>query len=531
MKYKYMFVLLEICLFCGCADDKGNYDYNEINEVAVTGVENGKWYTKVAYIDRLAFNPEIESSTGKKDESAYEYEWKLMPKGKDFDLIEDVDALTVSRSRELDMEVDMAPGDYTGFFIVKDKETGVSWSTRFYVQVKSMTSEGWMVLCEENGHSRMDIVFNSTDKEDLVAHNIWKESEFIPGKPVRILYNYFLSEPVSLLVTDKGTYILDKLDLHAGEDNDLKWRFGVIPESIKLLASGTSLFSGTNYWAIVDEHNDVYTLNRSVDRSVFEFPVNSIDGKEPFKAAPFVGVSYDDDYYGNGYGCLPILLYDTTHEQFVVIRNNSAYPSIMTFTGKQQFPAKTGREMLYMESTKPGRIYAILRDPATRQPYFYGMKLCANYKEPDHWWEEGEYEEYNIQEYYGEVKGDGVSEATVFACHHLYPYLFYVSGSKVFQFDMGHPDVPAKEVLNFPGEDIKVLKFNVFAAWEAYQDWERARNYQLIVGTNVQRQSETEYGVMRVYDVPNLMEPLIKVKEFTGLGKIVDIAYKERGKN
>ena len=36
-----------------------------------------------------------------------------------------------------------------------------------------MTSEGWMVLCEENGKSRMDIIFNSNENDDLIAHNIW----------------------------------------------------------------------------------------------------------------------------------------------------------------------------------------------------------------------------------------------------------------------------------------------------------------------------------------------------------------------
>ena len=70
----------------------------------------------------------------------------------------------------------------------------------------------------------------------------------------------------------------------------------------------------------------------------------------------------------------------------------------------------------------------------------------------------------------------------MFACHHSLPYLFYSDGQTVYQFDMGHPDTPAKKVLDFPGESIKVLRFNPFVAWEAYEDWERARNYQLVIG-------------------------------------------------
>ena len=158
------------------------------------------------------------------------------------------------------------------------------------------------------------------------------------------------------------------------------------------------------------------------------------------------------------------------------------------------------------------------------------MKLRAHYEEPENWWEQGDYEEYNVQEYYGKVTGTGLDKATMFACHHSLPYLFYSDGQTVYQFDMGHPDTPAKKVLDFPGESIKVLRFNPFVAWEAYEDWERARNYQLVVGTHDLDTAENECGIMRLYDVPNLMGDLVKKKEFKKLGKIVDIVYKERKK-
>ena len=80
----------------------------------------------------------------------------------------------------------------------------------------------------------------------------------------------------------------------------------------------------------------------SVYGSVFEYPINKIDGKIDFKAAPFVGVSFDDNYSNGGYGCAPAVLYDETHQQFLVIRNNSTYPSVMTFSGEQKFSVQTG---------------------------------------------------------------------------------------------------------------------------------------------------------------------------------------------
>lgn len=85
------------------------------------------------------------------------------------------------------------------------------------------------------------------------------------------------------------------------------------------------MFSVSNRLVIVDDRHEVYSIDRSVYGSVFEYPINKIDGKIDFRAAPFVGVSFDDNYINGGYGCAPAVLYDATHRQFLVIRNNSTY--------------------------------------------------------------------------------------------------------------------------------------------------------------------------------------------------------------
>ena len=135
-----------------------------------------------------------------------------------------------------------------------------------------------------------------------------------------------------------------------------------------------------------------------------------------------------------------------------------------------------------------------------------------------------------MQHYYGEVLGDGLATATMYAINHQFPYIFYVSNNTIYQFDMGHPEEQAKEVLSFPGETIKCIKFCPMVAWESYEDWERQRGYQLVVGTTKDGADKADCGVVRMYEVPNLMAPLVKLKEYQGLGAIVDIAYKERKK-
>lgn len=524
-------IVVATCLFAGCSEDIGNYSYVDINEVSIEpgDLEEGKTYDLIAFVDNICFDPKIKSTFGINDESAYEYEWRVMPEGAawtEFDASE----VTVCQTRKIDIPVTLSPKKYAAFFCVKDKSTGVTWTTSFFLQVRSITNEGWLVLSDVNDKCDLSIIYNRNETEDLIARDIFSDSEIELGKPQKLIFNYYLKrDQATLLVTDKDTYNLDPTDLHVGEDNRLAWRFGVTPSSVQIKASVMSQYANHDLWAVIDGNDDIYTISRNVDGGFFEYPITKIDGTTPFKPAPFIGVnlnnsSYEDDMYG----CMPVVLYDADGQQFLQISNTSVYPSVMEFKGTKYFDNPTGRDMVHMESTRHGVIDAVLRDPSTHETYFYSMKLRGKEIESEYWWEEPEVISYNEQSGYGKVIGPGVEQATMFAFHHLYPYLFYVSGNSVYQFNISEPDQPAKEVLSFPGEEIKVLKFNPFVAWEAYADWERARGYQLVIGTTVPGAPADNCGIMRIYDVPNLMQPLKELKKYDGFGDIVDIVYKER---
>ena len=54
-----------------CSDDIGNYDYKDINEVSVDpnapgSVEEGKTYELFAYLDHFNFDPQLNSTFGKR---------------------------------------------------------------------------------------------------------------------------------------------------------------------------------------------------------------------------------------------------------------------------------------------------------------------------------------------------------------------------------------------------------------------------------------------------------------------------------
>ena len=95
---------------------------------------------------------------------------------------------------------------------------------------------------------------------------------------------------------------------------------------------------------------------------------------------------------------------------------------------------------------------------------------------------------------------------------------------------MDDPQTPAKLVLTFPGEQVSVLKFNRLIGYTAYQPWQLERENMLVVGSYKDGVGDGESGIMRLYEVPRLMGDLVLRKEFTSLGKIVDIVYREAGK-
>lgn len=512
MKNNYWIIVLFALFSVACYDDQGNYDYNEINEIKISGIVDNKWYEKIALVDTLVLDPEVKPSSPGFDTTTLSYIWKVIPADKSVEEETDTLDYIVSTQRKLQLPIEFSIGDYHCFFIVKDNYTKMSWYQKFYLRVKSITSEGWMVLCEEEGNGRLDVIFNITEQEDLVARNVWASHEFKTGKPYKLLYNYNTSDAALILNCEKGSYCLDREDLHAGEDNNIKWKFGVSPDKFDVQGSGMSQFGiASNYWIVVDEKGDAYAQRLREVGSLFEYPINKLGNENTFKAAPFVGVSY---HKSNSYRS-SIVMYDNTNKQFVEIIDGATYPSVMKFSGKQLFEAKTDMELIHMESTKLGIIYAILKNTEKNTFHFCALEVNGD--------------KSYVQKYYSEIKGEGLDRANLFAFHNLTPNLYYSVDNKVYKIMLQFAFIEAEKVLELSGEIISVLKFCPFVAWEKYQQWEHNRAYQLVVGSNQTGKQELDCGVMRMYnlkdDPMNFEKPN---KEFFGLGKIIDINYKER---
>ena len=62
MKYKILlFFALTWFTVLSCYDDKGNYDYKEVNELNISGIDDKVYYERIAFVDTLKLTPEIQS--------------------------------------------------------------------------------------------------------------------------------------------------------------------------------------------------------------------------------------------------------------------------------------------------------------------------------------------------------------------------------------------------------------------------------------------------------------------------------------
>lgn len=135
-------VLLAIWL-TGCYDDKGNYDYSQLPEVTVTGLQP-EYTAYMAEPFRIPVTVEVKNG----DPANFSYEWK-------------VDGKVVSTEKDLDVIVDFPAkvGMYAQYDVI-DNETGVRYINLFTVSVSSAYKNGWLILSDLGDKSQLCFMRN-----------------------------------------------------------------------------------------------------------------------------------------------------------------------------------------------------------------------------------------------------------------------------------------------------------------------------------------------------------------------------------
>ena len=189
-----MFVMA--MLMSGCSQDEGNYDYHSLNEPTITGVPEN---ISVLTLSTIDLDPSMGDNIT--DLDAYTYEWKAINKSGDNEVT------ILGTEKHLQQEVTIPAGEYTLYFTATEKKTGLFWQKSYSLTVSDTSSEGWLVLCDVNGKTRLDMVSKVTDKTYL---DILKNNTEMPelNHPYRIQYmpkSGYSDSPFYLLTADRAT--------------------------------------------------------------------------------------------------------------------------------------------------------------------------------------------------------------------------------------------------------------------------------------------------------------------------------------
>lgn len=183
-----------------CYKDQGNYDYKSIGEVTIENIDPE--LSCVAYIDNLDIKPRITTTGTPESELQYTWTMSLSYSNPNNEAV-DIKIDTIARTKELNMPVELYPGDYFLYFRVDDPATGMYQYVRSTLKVTTEYMTGFYVAKEMPGNTA-DVDLHRPQKEDKTYPdpilNIisQREGAHLPGKPVSMglstCYSYYRPE-------------------------------------------------------------------------------------------------------------------------------------------------------------------------------------------------------------------------------------------------------------------------------------------------------------------------------------------------
>lgn len=490
-RYKEIVLFVLLTAIASCSGDKGNYDYTALNEVRI-GIEDAY---SVLIRETLSINPQLSASNEAFAPENYTYEWKV------YDETGSREPEVIGNTKELNYYVSLLPGNYNLVFTVQEKDAEIFYRHTAQLEVKTTTSQGWLVLCDEEGRVRLDMISHITG---ATYHDLLKNTELEYWQtPRQLVYAPDMAEPY-YLVSGSGTTRLS--------NNEFDWNESYLIENE--FAGGQ--FGGkvafmANNWpgkVIIDESRVAYYCSTLMGDGLFGDARRNETGNQKQPVAGFNALEQQH---------LPFfLLWDYTYRNFVVctdqfvsigldsskdmdVANMAAlgFPvvndDLFAWPNRQNGAAPYGVKVA-VENTRydknqsgQGMTYALLYNSTFCHLYgvILGNLVCIT---------EGadKYGYAYEKSYYADLSTcTDITSASHFAASSLKTILYYAVGGKVYavNFTSGTPE--AKLQVDLGDEEITLLKFNLFKG-----DDPDNRSYDLIVGSIT---SESE-GVLRIYD-------------------------------
>lgn len=162
MAWLLIFCITGMTLF-SCRKDKGNYNYHDINEGTISGVDS-MYTTQRGRV--LEISPGLAfTKDDSKDTSKYTYRWVLVDQSA---APATTTLLAVSRDLKWMVNVPATSVKYLIYYTVTEKSTDISWRKQFYLSVVADMADGWAILNDIQGQARLDY-FNYHEEADTFS--------------------------------------------------------------------------------------------------------------------------------------------------------------------------------------------------------------------------------------------------------------------------------------------------------------------------------------------------------------------------
>ena len=487
--------MLLIGLFCACTKDPGNYVYNEVNEAIVTGLDTAY---SVNLGSNLSITPNISYTLDKQmDTSNYTYEWLRLT------LIGFNPGIPVrmASGTKINAKITAPLGFYTASFRVTDKKTGVYKDNFFKLLVTRPSYEGWLLLSGTGSGSRLDMIsYNLVQNRYSTIIDILKEnkSDFkLLGDPSFVGSGNNNNGPMTTNTTDKIIVGASQSAAYLGADTlnyQPLWDFdNYMPIGYTGKTSGPTYLESSLAGSFLVANNQAFI------GSSLEFVRINLLGSTPFIPAPFISFSVPTN-------TTQAILYSKDLSQFLWYPGSGG--ACRPLENESLFVNKTGKDLLFMNfvNYNGGETFAILKEKTGNKVYLARFTIAK-------------------QNYYQEVTGTPMAEATNFAVSPEFGYVFYAVGSKIYEYDFNTGI--NLEMADYGRRKISLLKFQTtYVSGAVNARLEKLKN-SLIVCSYDEADLNAS-GIFDVYTVPGINGQIVKSETYTGFGKIKSITYRRR---
>lgn len=559
--------LCTLFAFSACSDDKGNYTYDEKNVITIENIPaQTSLLAGAEYID---IKPVITSSIdGVISDNDPNYSFTYKRKDSEGNWVD------MGDTKNLYLLATLSAGTHNCYFAVTDKRTGVQTITPFTLRATTITSEGWLVLCNEgpDEKARMDMLSQISVGRIIPTHDILRTESDVPqlyhATQIGYVRTYANFGSKLVMLTETGSYLIPTADNRAyGEittvtpADELKINQFLAPTTdhpITYTVIPYASYGRPNAILITSKEGNAYAMNcRATDMAgAFELPINtSKRGEAPeYKVAPYVGATelrYDG--LSSAYG--DALLYDTDNKRFIKWSSKGLNENVgrtdddsqgitqrctplVDPTSGKKFSFQTGMDLVCMLNTAnpSGTVYCIMKDGNKR--HVYAIDVITD--------------EFRQLDAFEDIQAPNFDKATCFAASSQYSVIYYGYQNKIYSYNLSTK--ATSEITLGANEEVTMLKFNHYdEPWgvgsqirtgflknmdEDTRNIYLARERQLIVGTYDSSVTDNNGGILRFYEVSNggMTLTLKKDKdennadrtwEFKGFAKIKDVRYKE----